>query len=214
METSLIEVCNLALDLVGASRHIKTLDDVSPEAEACKRLYRPVLESALNTYNWTFCRRDEILNAGDLVEDAYPLPYKYAYRLPKDVMVILMLTEVRASSGIETRRNTDRLIQYNLRNIDDQLVLVTNHAPDLVIHYQCYTEDISLGSPLFREALAYLLASKLAVALIKGNSGLTISGQLFQTGLLNLGNAASRDASQGVETVSEGVFSSFISARF
>lgn len=214
METSLIEVCNLALDLIGTGRHIKSLDDVSPEAEACKRLYRPVLESALNTYNWSFCRRDEILNSDDLLSDAYPLPFKYAYKLPKDVMVILMLADVRASAGIESRRRNDRLIQYNLRNIDDQLVLVTNHAPDLVIHYQCYTEDISLGSPLFREALAYLLASKLAIALIKGSSGLSIGAQLYQTGMLNLGNAASRDASQGVETVSEGVVSSFISARF
>lgn len=214
METSLIEVCNLALDLIGSGRHVKTLDDKTPEAEACKRLYKPVLESALNMFNWSFCRRDEILNKDDLVSDAFPLPYKFAYKIPEDVMQILMLTEVDASSDIESLRLHDRRIRYNLRNFEDKTVIATNHPPNIAIHYQCYTEQISLGPPLFREALSYLLAAKLATALIKGSSGLSISAQLYQQGLLTIGNAASRDATQGVETVTEGVVSSFIKARW
>lgn len=213
MGTSLIDVCNLALDLMGGNRHIQTLDDRTPEAEACKRLYKPVLDSVLNTYNWSFCRRDEILNADDIVSDALPLPFNLAYRVPDDVMQILMLTEVDATPDIESLRRRNRLIRYNLRNIEEQIVIATNHPPDIAIHYQCYTEEVSLGSPMFREALAYLLADKLACALIKGTSGLSIADKLYQKGMMTLGNAASRDATQGVETVTEGVVSSFIKAR-
>lgn len=210
--TTIVEVCNVALDLIGQGGRIKSLDEASPEAEACKLHFYPTYESCLDFGNWSFARRDEIIDEQDYLKDVCVLPYHYAYRLPKDVMRVLYLTNLDAKPKVETV-NADRPIQFNFRNYDGEKVIATDHQPNFVIHYQAYVDPKDYIQPTFVSALSYMLASKLAASLIRGTDGITIGGKLYQLGYTELNRAAGFDAQQGAYSVDRYKPTSFIRAR-
>lgn len=213
MKITSVELCNNALDLIGSGRMLKSMEDFSPEGEACARLYQPSLELCLDMFNWSFARKDEVIDDKELLKDVVSLPYRFSYKVPDDVMKILFLSEMEADYRIDTRVRGNRLIQYNLRNVDDQRVIATDHAPGFVIHYQAYINDLSLCPALFREGLSFMLAAKLAASLLKGTTGVSLHKEFYQNGMFALNNAAANDATQGAETVSDGVYSSFLKSR-
>ena len=207
-----IDVCNAALDIVGQGGQIATFDDPTPEAERCKRHFMPTYLAALEQFNWSFARRDEVINEENLLEDVCVLPYQYAYSLPEDVMRVLYLTEVNAPADIETLGNRDG-IQFNFRNYDNKKVLATDHAPDFAIHYQAFLEDVSLCPPSFAYALSYLVASRIASGMLGSNDRVTIGIKLYQMGYQLLTQAAAYDAQQGNYSLDNHKYSSFIRSR-
>lgn len=209
---SIIDVCNIALDIISQGGHIQSMDEHSTEAEACKRHFQLVYDNALNTHNWSFARKDEVITTDDLLADVVALPYKYSYSLPEDVMRILKLTEVDAGASDETLA-TREAIQFNFRNYDGRKILATDHSAPFAVQYQAYVKDIEQCSPTFVSALAYLLASKLACTFIGGTSGYDVSLKLYQLGMSELATASALDAQQGSYSINEGKFSSFIRAR-
>lgn len=213
MAMSAVEICNQALDMVGTGRHIKSFDDVTPEAEACSRLFKPTLETCLEYYQWSFARRDEVIDEDSILADIVSLPYELTYKIPDDVLKILFLTGVNASTRIETRAQRDPLFQYSLRNFDGQKVLATNQKPPFAIHYQCYTEDCALFTPLFTEAFSQMLGAKLCLPLVKGTAGMTLYKEWYQIAVLTLNNAANMDATQGEETATPDYKSGFLRFR-
>lgn len=207
-----IDVCNRALDIVGQGGMITSFDQRTPEAEMCKRHFMPTYQTALDAYNWSFARRDEIIDKDNLLSDVCVLPYAYAYELPEDVMRVLYLTEMDAPATIETLSNR-HAIQFNFRNYDGKKVLATDHEPGFAIHYQAYVEDVSLCSPLFLHALTYLLASVLASSSIGSNDRVNIGIKLQQLAAMYLTQAAANDAQQGSYSVDNGKYSSFVTCR-
>ena len=207
-----IDICNTALALIGQSRSIESMDEVSPEAEACKMFYKQSLDLCLDSNNWGFARRDEVITNEDLLEDVVVLPYLHAYKLPEDVMRVLYLTKLKATPDIEAMGKR-RAIQFNFRNYDGKKVLATDQEPSFAIHYQAFIDDISVCSPAFYDALSYMLASKLASALIRGSDGVTISSNILKLGMSKLTLAAAYDAQQGGYSVEDKKFSSFMRAR-
>lgn len=209
---SIVDVCNIALDLIGQGGHIQSLDEHSTEAEACKRHFQLVYNNALNTYNWSFARRDEVITTDDLLADVVALPYKHTYRLPEDIMRILRLTEIDAGAEDETLA-TRQAIQFNFRNYDGTKVLATDAVAPFVVQYQAYLDDIDQCPPTFISALTYILASRLAGAFIGGTSGYDVGVKLYQMGTLEMTAASNLDAQQGSYSITDGKFSSFIKAR-
>lgn len=207
-----IEVCNMALDIISQGGHIQSLDEHSTEAEACKRHFKLVYDNALNSHNWSFARRDEVITTEDLLADVVSLPYKYSYKLPEDVMRVLKLTEVDAGASDETLAER-QAIQFNFRNYDGAKVLVTDHVAPFAIQYVAYLEDLDQCSPTFISALTYLLASKLACSFLGGDRSFDISLKLYQLGSAELASAAGLDAQQGSYSISTGKYSSFLRAR-
>lgn len=206
------DICNLALAIVGQSRKITSLEERSPEAEACKLLFQPTLDICLESCNWSFARKDEIIDAENLLPDVVVLPYTHAYELPSDVMRVLYLQGIKRSPYIETMGERNA-IQFNFRNYDGKKVLATNHNIPFAVHYQCYITDPQICSPSFCDALSYVLASKLANTLIRGVEGITVGQTLLQTGQARLMQAASFDAQQGNYSIDNFKVSSFIRAR-
>ena len=207
-----IDVCNAALDIVGQGGQIDTFDDPTPEAERCKRHFMPTYLAALEQFNWSFARRDEVINKDDLLTDVVVLPYQYAYSLPDDVMRVLYRTEVDAPAEVETLGNREG-IQFNFRNYDNKKVLATDHAPDFAIHYQAFLDDVSLCTPSFAYALSYLVASRIASGMLGSNDRVTIGVKLYQIGYQLLHQAASYDAQQGNYSIDNHKFSSFLRSR-
>lgn len=207
-----IEACNVALATMGQARKIASLDERSPEAEACKLVYQQSLNLCLEANNWSFCRRDEVITEEEFLQDVVALPYKYAYSIPEDVMRILSLQPLR--SGAETENmGTRHGIQFNFRNYDGKKIIATDSKPPFVVHYQCYLDDLSVCSPSFLDGFCYVLASKLAATLIRGIDGLNIGKTLLQLGTERLQLASAYDAQQGNYASEDQRYSSFIRAR-
>lgn len=207
-----IDVCNMALDIIGQGGQMTSFDEMTPEAEMCKRHFMPTYQAALEQFNWTFARRDEVIDEENWLKDVCVLPYAYAYSIPEDVMRILYLTEVNAPSITETMGNREA-IQFNFRNYDNKKVLATDHKPGFAMHYQAFIEDVSACSPSFTYALTYLLASRLASGSLGSNDRLTIGVKLYQVGYQLLTQAAAQDAQQGNYSVDNFKYSSFIRSR-
>lgn len=207
-----IEICNYALSIVGQSRKIASFEERSPEAESCKLLYSQTLNLALEQYNWSFARRDEIITDEQYQRDIVALPYKYAYKLPDDVMRVLYLQPVNSGEIIETMGKR-RAIQFNFRNYDGKKILATDSRPNFAVHYQCYLDDISVCSPSFIDGFSYLLASKLSGTLIRGVDGINISSAFLKIAQERLALASAYDAQQGNYAADDYRYSSFIRAR-
>lgn len=190
----IIELCNNALDLVGQGTHIEDMQENSKEADLCRRNLDPVIKRALDKFNFSFVRKDEVITEGSEV-DVVCIPYSHAYSLPTDLQRVLFLSDINDDSSSESIHKEN--IKYNFRLINGEKVLVTDYQAPFVIHYQSKDYELNLLPDTFVEAVEYLLASKLAIALIHGTTGLQISQQLLQTGNMYLQMSAGQDAQQG-----------------
>lgn len=200
LATSQLDICNNALALVGQGQLLNSLDDNKKEALICKRLYQRTIERALDKYNFSFVRKDEVITKDFLLADAVSLPWLYTYTIPDDVMRVLFLTPLCANSNVE-RINNKITIPFNFRQYDSKRVLVTNQEYPFVIHYQsCDFENINFP-PTFTEAVEYLLAGAIACDLIKGTTGLQIANALNNQGLQLLDYSAMLDAQQGGQSI-------------
>lgn len=211
-----VEICNMALDLIGHGGRLDSLDVQTPEAEACKLHFQSTYETCIDFYNWSFTRRDEVIDKSDLLTNVYALPYQHAYRLPEDVLRVLYLMDLDASSLKETQRlQLPDHIQFDLRNYNGQKILATDHEPNFVIEYQAY---VDMGTtripPTFTAGLTYLLASKLAPSLVRGTEGLTMGTRLYQLAMTELKRASDYDTQQSVYSLGDHLKpSSFLGAR-
>lgn len=192
-----LDICNNALDLVGQGIHIDSFDENSKEADVIRRNYQSVVDRALASYYFSFARKDEVITENNLIKDYVSLPWKYSYTIPTDCMTILKLE--RIAKGLNDNNELEE-IEFNFRNIKNKKCIVTNEKAPFVIQYQCYIEDESLFSPMFIEAIEYLLAGKIAPALIHGTSGMQIGQALIQAGLGYLEFSAGQDAQQGANS--------------
>lgn len=210
--TTKVDICNNALDLVGQGTHISDLqNEQSKEADLCRRLFDLELERALDKFNFSFARKDEIITNDYLLEDAVSFPYEYSYTLPSDVQRILYLSEVTDNPSIEKIRT--ETIDYNFRVLDNQKVLVTNHKAPFVIQYQAKVTNIDLFSATFIQAFEYQLASRLAPALVHGTTGVQIGTNHAVTATQLFNICAGQDAQQGSNSIKPESTPSFISAR-
>lgn len=190
----IIELCNNALDLVGQGTHIEDMQENSKEADLCRRNLDPVIKRALDKFNFSFVRKDEVITEDNEI-NVVCIPYEHAYSLPSDLQRVLFLSDINDDSSSESIHKEN--IKYNFRLINGEKVLVTDYQAPFVIHYQSKDYELDLLPDTFVEAVEYLLASKLAIALIHGTTGLQISQQLLQTGNMYLQMSAGQDAQQG-----------------
>ena len=212
--SSAIDICNIALGIVGSDSIVASIDppDGSVEAGHCARFYPIALAELINWYPWTFCKKRqqlaEVTNASKV--------WAYAYGLPSDcvnpVRVLQSLTQADYGAyplySYNQISTADELAVYTERGSADFEIegqVLYTHEPYAVLLYTTIVNDPTKYSPLLDVALGYLLASFLAGPLIKGGEGARTSATLRQavfgqngnTGLA--GRAAANDANSSSE---------------
>lgn len=206
------DVCNMSLSLIGEGHTIKDINEHSVTAEACKRFFQLCLDSCNGSCNWSFTRRDEVIDDRYRLSDIVALPYRNAYKLPDDVFKIIRIGELYEDSMAETMgyRNT---VRFNYRNYDGQKILTTDLDAPFTIQYQCYITDVSICDPLFIEALSYLLAHKLCGCIMRDANAANLGTYMYNMYKTVLGKAAATDAQQGSRGVAAPAYSAFVRAR-
>ncbi len=155
MAASVISICNMALARIGVSNFISSLTEASAEARACNLFYESMRDYALRDYQWSFAnRRVTLADAGTA-----PTNWEYKYGYPSDCLRARAIVV----QGLATPRN-DQRIPFEVANDNGVRVIYTNQA-QAELQYTVRVEDPTLFDPMFVSALAYLLASEIAMPL-------------------------------------------------
>ena len=192
-----LQLCNLAISSIGSGRILNSLDEATPEAEACKIWYQLALDVCLDRHNWSFARRDEIITHDSLFgEEGAAVPYKYAYKIPEDVSRVISIKHVGSSSIDETGGAVYGL-PFNFRNIDDVKYIACDVRAPFELHYQAKISDIAVCSSYFLRAASLQLGIFIAPAVIGGTESFKIIQVLNELFENSIKRAAAIDAQQG-----------------
>lgn len=157
MATSAVEICNMALIRVGVKSTIQSLSEASTEAEACAVLYDTQRDVALASWWWSWATgRAELARLS--VDDRDD--WTYTYSLPTDLIQPRHLWPGGRTPDLETE------VPYTLEadSAGTATVLLTDHDAPL-LHYTRRITTIPMYPPFFVNALAWLLAAELVIAL-------------------------------------------------
>lgn len=167
MAVSDASICNIALRRIGVSQSISALTDTSLEAQACNDLFLQTRESLLSMGAWPFAQTRATLalltdNSADPVGG-----WSYVYALPSDCLVAIRLWPGGGAHRVSP--NSQRVpfvLEYDSTSRKVLLTDIESTTDDPVtLEYTKNLTDPTLFPPLFRDALSWMLASELAMAL-------------------------------------------------
>jgi len=173
MATSVVEICNNALQHLGANP-IMALDDGSKEASYANQFYAQTRDAILRAHPWNFAiRRQALAKAAT----APIFGFANAFTLPADPYCLRVL-------------ETDPPEAYY--KIEGRSLLTDEGA--ISIRYIASEEDPSRFDPLFTEALAAALAAKLAFPVVESA---TLQKLMIELAIAKLAEARSIDSQEG-----------------
>ena len=145
---SVVDMCNSALNLLGAST-ISALTDDSKNARLCNQRYEPVRNRVFRSHAWN-CLHKRVQLAQN--STAPVVEYSYAYALPSDCLRVL-----KVHNGTTDSIASD--IDYKLegRNI------VTNEGTVYIIYIAIDTDPNNYDTYL-QESISHQLAADIAYA--------------------------------------------------
>ena len=205
-----VDICNLALARLADEANVQSISppDGSTQAALCAQFYPIARDTLLSMRQWTFATVRAPLAL--LVGDTYHSPWAYAYALPNQCLAVLKILEMDAPDDVAMSGSVTGQ-PYRVESLGDGQVVVLTNVADAAAVYTRRVEDTAKFSPLFVDAMSWLLASYLAGAIIKGDAGRTASRATTEAFQQVLGTASMRDAAQ--QYVPARVSASWISAR-
>lgn len=155
MAASDIEICNIALALVGEPA-ITAFNDASEAERQCERLYPLARDTVLRLHPWNFAEKQSQLDLSLTVPD---FEFGHYFDLPADYIRVLNVVEATSP----------------YRVVNGTFIATDDSAVNLV--YTAKITDTTKFDPLFTQALAYYLASQLCMILPNKAS---LNGQFMQ----------------------------------
>lgn len=206
---SAVDICNTALAYLGNSATVSSIDpsEGSAEADHCARFFPMALNELMEMHSWGFITRRIALAAVTNPTTSWT----YAYALPSDAVNILAVLAPDAPDDY----SLSLPMPYTYRDAQSSLaavgytpqpfvvssdsggkpILLTNQA-SAVLRYTVSAPDPSRLSPLASEALARLLAAKLAGPILKGDQGRAESQNQLKMFMGAFSMAVESDANQ------------------
>ena len=164
---SVVDICNLALSLLGDSATVVSIDppEGSAQAEHCKRYWPHALQAVLEAHPWGFATKRVRPAQLDVQNPAWA----YHYALPHDALAVFAVLPPDAADDYEQHGHAVP-VEYQLERESGQLHLLTNQR-GAVVRYLATSDDPALYPATFVDALAWKLAGMLAGSLRKGDAG-------------------------------------------
>lgn len=205
---SVVDLCNLALARLGDNATIASIDppEGSAQAEHCARFYPIARDSLLELHDWNFATK-RIAPAQVTYEFNQ---WQYAYAAPADLIKVVSVLDPESTNDNATNLIVQDTVfgsvntglgLYNPKEFSLEIdssgnkIICTNQE-NALIRYTALITDSSKFSPLFTEALSWLLASYIAGPLLKGDVGMNASKAAFQMFNVIFTKAVTSDANQ------------------
>lgn len=194
-----VDICNTALSHLGSDAQISSISppDGSREAGYCKRFYPLARKEMIEMHNWSFALKRQTLAEVTNPSEAW----LFAYALPADCLKpVRVLTVGSTYRTVFEMPESYPAMLYGY--FDDSLsanytvedgVLYTNE-PEAVLLYKRDVVDTSRFSPMFSNALSYLLASYLSGPIIRGSEGASTAQRFRELSNVIGARAASSDS--------------------
>lgn len=201
MAITSVDICNRALDEIGARVIIASLAENTPQAKAASRQYDSMRQQILRSAPWAFARKSVAVTPIGLlsaVPPTSPYPWAAKYTYPADCLKVRYIlptpgtdtgTAPNVSSSsvipfIMPSRKNRFLPAYDDATLPATKVLLSN-VVNINIIYTVDVVDPNLFDPLFQNALVMGLANKLVLPL-SGNVKMKASyAQLSQQAILD-----------------------------
>lgn len=184
---SAVDICNLALARLGDSATVTSIDppEGSAQAEHCARFYPIARDTMLEAHPWKFATRRARL--AQLIVDAWN--WDYAYAEPADALKLLSVLPASAANDTDTE-------EFESETTADGDPIILTNLEDASLRYVARVTDTTAYSPMFIDALGWMLASYLAGPLIKGDTGAVAARSCLQNAFVALRQAQVSDANQ------------------
>lgn len=155
---SVVDISNLALAHLGDEATVSAISpsDGSAQADHCARFYPIARDVCLERHDWNFARRRVTLSE---TANTPPDVWAYEYAMPSNVIRVLMVMD---ENGDEDKPK--RFMQGT--DSTGNKVIWTNE-PNAMLLYTHAVTDTTKFTPLFVNALSWLLASYLAGPITK-----------------------------------------------
>lgn len=182
-----IDVCNTALAHLGEAANVSSIDppEGSAYAEYCQRFYPIARDTLLEKFGWKFAKRRAYLSL--TTDDSWE--WSYVYAEPAAALRILSVLPATGKEADPTNEFT------TMSNDSGGKIILTNLEAATAI-YTVRVTDTTKFSPLFVDALGWMLAAYLAGPVIKGSMGIEVGKSALQFALSLGGMAAVSDANQ------------------
>tara|TARA_Y100001938_G_scaffold147288_1_gene228139 strand:- start:3 stop:590 length:588 start_codon:yes stop_codon:yes gene_type:complete len=194
--TSVVEICNSALNSLGAA-NITALTEDSRNARLCNQRYEPIRDAIFRTHYWN-CLIKRVELAAD--SDAPAYEFTKQYTLPSDCIRILQIGGFH--NGSSSMLDSGQTFKVEGRKI------VTDEE-EIFLTYLAKITDPQQYDTLLIETIAARLAAELCYAVTQSNS---LAQQLEAIYQSKLREARFVDATEG--TPYDVDASTFINSRF
>lgn len=176
-----IDICNLALSLLGEAADVVSIDpsDGSENAGLCNRWFPLAKKRLFEEANWSFAqRRVRLSQLNDIDAALYGCDFAYAF--PSDAVRLIAIYELEDDSFGEdtfTIGDVERFcgpdewrVEFNPNNSNRMILTNVKNA---AAHYTGYIDAVSLYPAYFTEPLVLLLASYLTGSIKRTSSAST-----------------------------------------
>lgn len=185
----MLTIWNLGLARVGADADVSDPNEQSREAQLCRQFYPIARNSLLEMHDWNFATR-----RGSLALLSETDAGNFVYEAPADALRVFA---IGPEQSMRTWRPSDDFEQET--DAENRRLILTSTL-DAWARYTVVITDVTNYSPLFKDALSWMLASYLAGPILKGKEGRAESRALLQEASRLVGIAATSDANQRRDT--------------
>lgn len=145
------EICNESLSLINASTLLSDFaTDITPAGKLCRLYFDTSVEALLEAYPWTFAGRRKKLTTPNINTPEFE--FAYAFQLPADFLNVVTTN-----------------IPVDSRWAVEGTELLTNWSP-VELKYTARVLNTAVFTPLFRQTVAFFLASKLAIPIARSHT--------------------------------------------
>ena len=183
-----IDICNQALSMLGIPK-ITSYDDTSNQAKLCKQFFPVLRDRLLRDHTWSFATAAAKLQKLD--EESFDPELPYVCGLPTDCLRVVSLDDEDAP----------------FRRIGKK-IHIDYHPAGLI--YIRRMEDCNDFDEIFSEALQYLLAVEIGMAMTRDAQLINLYRQEYEK---RLQSARTIDAQENSHTYQRHRHSGFLAAR-
>jgi len=182
-----VDIINLALARLGDEATVASVSppEGSAQAEHAARFYPIARDSLLESHSWRFATRRAPL--AQLSQTSWN--WNLVYAVPNNLLKLLSVLPVTAPDEAQT-------CEYELASDASGVAVIYTNQQAASARYIARVTDSAQFSPLFIDALAWLLASYLAGPVIKGDTGMKVGQACLATFQMVAAQAKTSDANQ------------------
>ena len=187
-----VGIANLALSRLGQKANVSSLSppEGSAEAQHCAVWLPMARDALLSLHTWSFATvrsrpAERALSDPDLYAE-----WSYVYARPNNCLRILAVLPTGYVNQILDAQ------PFGAETAEDGTDLILTNTPEAILRWIKRVTNPAVYSPVFVEALSFMLASALAGPILKGEEGRKAALEHYNTAMSLVNLASGQDAMQ------------------